>query len=171
MVQMAMTKMTQEKLKSILHYDPETGVFRWVADGKVKTRRKAGMVAGVKMNSGYLDVTIDRERYLLHRLAFMYMGYEMPETVDHVDHNTMNNAWSNLRPASFSQNLWNCKLRSDSTTGVKGVSFNKEKGAYDAYFNAHGKRIRCGRFETLEDAASAVMKAREAHHGEFVCHG
>lgn len=51
----------------------------------------------------------------------------------------------------------------NNTSGVKGVSWNKEKGAWDAYINIHGKRIRLGRYTKFEDAVKARKRAEEEY--------
>ncbi len=47
---------------------------------------------------------------------------------DHIDGDIHNNLDSNLRLATFSQNSMNQKLRSNNTSGYKGVSFNQSSG-------------------------------------------
>lgn len=51
----------------------------------------------------------------------------------------------------------------NNTSGVKGVSWNKEKEAWDAYINIHGKRIRLGRYSKFEDAVKARKRAEEEY--------
>ncbi len=51
----------------------------------------------------------------------------------------------------------------NNTSGVKGVSWNKEKEAWDAYINIHGKRIRLGRYARFEDAVKARKRAEEEY--------
>ena len=51
----------------------------------------------------------------------------------------------------------------NNTSGVKGVSWNKEKEAWDAYINIHGKRIRLGRYTKFEDAVKARKRAEEEY--------
>lgn len=60
---------TQEFLKSILEYEPLTGVFRWKTDrsGAVKI----GSIAGGHHNKGYWHIRIGDKRYLAHRLAWL----------------------------------------------------------------------------------------------------
>ena len=65
-----MTNLTAEYLRSVLHYDPETGAFTWsVARGN----RRAGVIAGSPHADGYLRIRIMGRPYLVHRLAYLYM--------------------------------------------------------------------------------------------------
>ena len=58
--------LTQTRLREVLHYDPATGIFTFV-----KGRRK-GTIAGTRHDGrGFLRVSIDNERHLLHRLAWL----------------------------------------------------------------------------------------------------
>ena len=71
-----------------------------------------GSVAGSKRKDGYSLIQINRVKYLFHRLVFLYMTGEFPEEeVDHIDGEPSNNSWVNLRAASHSENLHNCRTR------------------------------------------------------------
>lgn len=78
--------------------------------------------------------------------------------IDHIDGNGLNNQRANLRYATPSQNQWNRRLSKNSTTGYKGVSFNKK---------AHKYSVVVGGFETAEDAARAADLILPLAHGEF----
>lgn len=67
---------TLEHVKELIHYDPETGDFRWrTARPGANTQSKVGTVK----RGGYLLITLDRENVLAHLLAFFYMTGEWPE--------------------------------------------------------------------------------------------
>ena len=96
---------TQARLKELLRYDPETGVFTWRATGK---GRRLNRQAGTVQATGYLTITIDWRIHLAHRLAFLYVvGDWPPNEIDHIDGDQSNNRWCNLRPATRSQNMAN----------------------------------------------------------------
>lgn len=73
----------QDLLKSLLHYDPDSGIFTWkVSRGRVK----AGKIAGRKSGEGYFQIQIFRRLYQSHRLAWIYMHGEIKsECIDHID--------------------------------------------------------------------------------------
>jgi hypothetical protein len=164
--------LTQEVLKSILHYNPETGIFTWI--NKVgRTAFLNGKVAGcVKKDSGYIVIRINYILYRAHRLAWIYTyGDTIFNDIDHIDGNRANNAINNLRECTMSQNICNSKLRVDNTSNIKGVSFAKNINKWHAYINEKGqKRINIGYFSSKEDAAFAISEAREKYHGAFARH-
>ena len=100
----------------------------------------------------------------LHRLLT-----KAPEeaVVDHINGDPSDNRRCNLRITTQSGNLRNSRLRSDSTTGYKGVSLDKRDGMYRAYINYKGKQISLGYYDTPEEAAAAYDKAAVFYFGEF----
>jgi hypothetical protein len=88
--------------------------------------------------------------------------------VDHINGIPTDNRICNLRLADNHQNQYNQKLHRDNTSGVKGVC--KVYGKWNARISVAGKRKSLGQFETIEEAASAIMAAREQFHGEFCRH-
>lgn len=158
---------TPEYLKSLLAYSPETGVFTWLVS---RSRTIAGSVAGSIGSSGYLTVMIDKKRYNLHRLAFVYMVGELPEAfVDHISGNKTDNRWENLRPASAIENARNQKRSSKNLSGLPGVSWDA-RGKWRAFGYTDGKQINLGRHDSLLDA-SASRKSFENQHGYHANHG
>jgi hypothetical protein len=82
--------------------------------------------------------------------------------VDHIDGNKTNNALTNLRWATHSENEMNKALSVINTSGIKGVYWNKEKKKWRAQIKINGKTQHIGYFCNLEDAKMArYQRARE----------
>lgn len=68
-----------ERLRELLSYDLDTGVFIW------RHRRRGirvGDVAGYKDRLGYINITIEYRRYFAHRLSWFYVyGYWPPAEI------------------------------------------------------------------------------------------
>lgn len=153
---------SQEKLRSVLAYCPETGLF---------TRIKDGRIAGSTRNDGYIAICIDYAFNNAHRLAFLYMTGEMPNgEVDHINGNRSDNRWANLRECSREQNRMNLKVYKNSATGVPGVSWHKHMGKWHARIGSGGKRISLGYFASIEEASVARQEAQRVVFGEFARH-
>ncbi len=157
---------TQEGLKELLHYGPETGVFTW------KVRRKGtggvGSVAGclkpggVGDGGGYVYICIDYRSYAAHRLAWLWEKGEWPKnTIDHKDHNRAHNAIRNLREATSSQN-------SGHAHGHKEFPGTQRNGArWSALIMVSGVRHYLGTYDTREEAAAVYKDAAVKQRGEF----
>lgn len=147
------------RLKELLNYDPDSGIFTWKIDrgsGGAIFRVSAGSVAGGKTINGYVTIGIDGTPYLAHRLAWFYVHGDWPDEIDHRDRNRSNNAIDNLRPASHGQNCTNRPARSNS--GIIGVS-SKRHNRWQAYIEIDGKSINLGSYKTIAEAAAARAKA------------
>ncbi|KGJ13603.1 HNH endonuclease [Paracoccus sanguinis] len=155
--------LTQARLKELLTYDPETGVFRRnIRSGRIA----AGALAGSPDNRGYLTIRIDGKPYLAHRLAFLHMeGAFPPAQIDHINRDGRDNRWCNLRHATQSQNNANTKVRSDSRVGAKGVK--RSLGKFMARIRYAGKEHYLGTFDTIVEASAAYQRAANDLHGEY----
>ncbi len=153
-----MNTLTAERLRQVLRYEPATGLFFWVEPGP---KRVLGAVAGniTKGPHPYVQIGIDGERYLGHRLAWLYVnGVWPPHEVDHRNRVKSDNRWSNLRRATHKQNCENLDLRKCNRSGVRGV-YQQPDGRYQAYITSDRKRVHLGRFDVLADAARARAAA------------
>jgi hypothetical protein len=162
-----MSKMlSQSELKELVKYDPDTGVFTLVKH-RHGTTRKIGEELGSFNKGKYLETGINQKRYYLHRLAFLYMTGEIPlGVIDHINGDRSDNRWVNLRCVDHKANAENTsKLRTDSTTGYRGV--HRWHGKYRAKINSGGKQIHLGTFETAEQAAEAYQLAKPIYHPNF----
>ena len=154
--------LTLERLKELLYYDPETGIFTWLVN---KGSALCGEPAGRK-TTYYVQIKVDRKPYMAHRLAWFYMTGNWPENqIDHIDRQKSNNKFSNLREATGSQNRANCGALSNNKLGVKGVFI--DQGRYRASIQLNRKRIFLGPFDTIEKATTAYENAALEIHGEF----
>jgi hypothetical protein len=155
-----MKKLTQKRLKELLHYDPETGLFYWKK--KRSWRTSIGDIAGYKDPRGYMRIRVDHKLYAAHRLAFLYIEGHFPKKeVDHIDRNPSNNKWENLRDVSHSCNIQNRKTQSNNSIGIMGVGYFQGLiyGDWGAHIKTSGKRIFLGYFATKSEAVKARWDA------------
>lgn len=157
---------TQSRLKELLRYNPETGIFNWIIDkGSVA---KAG-TSPLSVNAyGYARVYVDGRHYLQHRLAWFYMTGSWPtHGIDHINGNRLDNRFCNLREATQGQNMKNIKLPKTNTSGAKGAFWHKRAQKWMAQIKVDGRLIYLGLHPTMEAAADAYKKAAVIYHGEF----
>jgi len=146
---------TQDRLKEVLDYNPETGLFLWKLPSG---NRLSGDEAGSFDSRGYVRISIDRVRHRAHRLAILYMdGYMPKDTVDHVDRVHWHNWRSNLRE---SQQM-NCSMLRNNTSTIKGVSWHQGKGKWSAYVVVDKILRHLGDYDTILDAAYARFAAEQ----------
>ena len=152
---------TQQRLRELAHYCPETGQFTHLQS---KGRKKAGMPAGSLRRDGYVYAMFDGHRAMAHQFAWLYVTGEWPtQEIDHMDGNKANNAFSNLRQVSRRANTENKRTaKRTSTTGLLGVVRHRDK--FVAKIVHAGKRTHLGVFETPEAAHEAYVQAKRRLH-------
>jgi hypothetical protein len=154
--------LTQEKLKSLIRYEPKTGNFYWSVNRP--NGSKAGDMAGSVDSCGYIVIGIMGNVYLAHRLAWLYMTGEWPLSfIDHVNTNRNDNKWENLRLADKVLNGQNIrKPRKHNKTGFLGVHI--QKGKFKAQIKVDKKPMHLGYFDTAELAHQAYLDAKRKYH-------
>jgi len=155
--------LTAERLRELLKYDRNTGVFhRRIDSGK---RWKAGEVAGsIHKHNGYGINRVDGKDYFSHRLAWLYVTGEWPSRdIDHIDGNKTNNRFANLREVSEMVNAQNQKRAHSGThSGILGVY--PVGNRWKAMICIEKKPIYLGSFATPEEASAAYLAAKRLHH-------
>ena len=156
--------LTQARLKDILSYDKDTGLFTWI-----KTVRRTdllGQIAGFDAN-GYIGIRIGRKPYMAHRLAWLYVTGEWPsDEIDHRNRVRSDNRFDNLRSATHHRNTFNQSVRKNSS-GVTGVTWDQVNKKWRAHISPNGRMISLGRHSSLDGAVAARKRAEVQHFGEF----
>ena len=131
------------------------------------TRKKDGKIIGHKNKKGYIEFGFNYARYQAHRIILTkYLGREIKEYCDHINHNRSDNRIINLRELSNQENTQHQQLRTNNTSGIKGVCWDKHK--WRAHLTLNQKRLFLGRFDTKEDAYDAwKKKAQELNKQGF----
>lgn len=161
---------TLEIAKALFRYDPESGLLTWnFSSAQIKEGHEAGTnTTSSQSKTEYRGIKLFGATYKVHRIIWLMQTGEWPKgDVDHIDGNGLNNKWENLRDVTHSQNLMNAAVRSDSTTGYKGVSYDKQRCKWYAYINIDGKRKMLGRHGSLQEAVNARAIAERNLFGEY----
>jgi hypothetical protein len=136
---------TQNRLKQLAHYDPDTGILTWKVK---KARAEAGDVLGSITKSGYMETSIDGLRYYVHRLVWLYVYGEFPvNNIDHINRDRSDNRISNLRDVPQRLNNRNQSINTKNKSGVKGVRWDKSRNKRHCYINVNNKQKFIGYFD------------------------
>jgi hypothetical protein len=163
-------ELTRERLLKVLDYDPTTGIFTWKVrpDRRPWTAKNAGKIAGSPHNGGYIHIAIDRKKYLAHILAWLIVYGQRPARfIDHKNLDKKDNRIDNLRLADFGENSVNASVRSDNTSGFRGVFFEKRRQRWIVYATKNGVRRQFGSFKEKHLAAKTHARVAEQIYGEF----
>jgi len=150
---------TQDLVRELFYYNPNTGTFEWAKDYK---RQKRGSTAGTADNRGYISINVGGKKYWAHRLIWLYWyGYLPEKTIDHIDRNKSNNKLLNLREASRSCNARNTSERSTNKTGITGVCWSKQRNKWAAQITLNTVAINLGCYVDFADAVCARLAAEQ----------
>ena len=139
--------------------------------------RYAGKPAGGTHTgaTGYprIRVKLSGKLRLASHLAFLWMRKDLPDQVDHLDRDSLNNRWSNLAASNNAENSKNRSMSRTNTSGVCGVTWNRAAGKWRARVELGGKKHSLGYFADINDAAAAVSAFYAANgftdgHGQTV---
>lgn len=160
--------LTHARLLEVLDYNPITGTFMW---RQMRKNLRSLTPGGLHKQTGYLRLTVDGELMWGHRVAWFYVTGSWPDrAIDHINGDRADNRFSNLRQASWAENLQNRSASVASTSGHKNVFWYKAYSMWQVQITAFGKKHNGGYFSELVDAIKAAEALRNKVHGRFACH-
>lgn len=170
---------TQDELRQLLRYDPETGHLFWkqrplhlCAGETEETRRRGwkiwnakypGKRAGAPAN-GYLQIKVFDRNIPAHRVIWMLVYGEWPDCIDHINGIPSDNRLANLRSVSRQLNQRNQKRHCTNTSGRTGVSWNRVALKWSAQIKMNDISYNLGLYDDFEQAVAA-RAAAETKHG------
>lgn len=173
-------------LNDLLVYHHETGTLTWKERGMEwfsSSRSRAvwnAKYAGKKAGSVHTDntgrkcihVSINNRKYKGHRICWELINGPIPDgmTIDHIDHNPLNNKISNLRLASQVEQKRNMPIQKNNSSGVVGVGWSKKAKRWRARIGVNGRGIEIGTIDSLGEAIE-MRKRAEVEYGFHKNHG
>lgn len=165
-----MNTLTKDRVDQLFYYNKETGKFYWRF--RHNNRIKAGDEAGsIKIYNGLprCCIGIDRKSYFRYNLTYFYETGAFPPKgfeLDHIDGNSIDDRFDNLRLATRMQNCANMRRR--RTTRLKlprGVQKNGK--GFQAVIKINGVNHFLGTYKTAEEAAMVRNRFATDNLGEF----
>jgi AP2 domain-containing protein len=121
--------------------------------------------ANLSKGKWYARRHLGNRKYMsMHR---QIMGNILGVDFDHKDGNGLNNQRHNLRECTHIQNMQNGLIKSNNTSGYKGVSWYKNYGKWLSRIVVNRQRVCLGYFDDIIDAAMAYDNAAKKYFGEF----
>ncbi len=153
------TTLSQERLKKLLNYDKQTGIFTH------KTTRGTALKNSEVRNlndKGYVGIGVDNKTYTAHRLAWLYEYGYMPENdIDHINKNRADNRLINLREVSRQCNMRNTNNRKSNKSTIKGLHWSQGHNGYVVQISVNYKKIWIGKSSCLLEAACLRLAAEQ----------
>jgi hypothetical protein len=141
-----------ESVAPLYSYNPITGDI---------TRKKTGRIIGSRNKSrNYICFSFDGRIIYAHRIAWWYMTGALPKNeIDHINGNTKDNRFINLREATRRENNINLPIHRDGR--LPGALWEEKRQRYRPRIRINGSYHRLGNYKTAEEANAAYMKAFE----------
>lgn len=167
---------TANRVRELFDYKPETGQLIWKKYRPLQKKKTGGRpisegdTAGyISTSDGYRYIGFDHQEILAHRLIWLWMTGQFPKCqIDHINKIRNDNRWVNLREATNSQNTHRADTgRPNTSTGIKGIWFDKSRNQYRVRLRCNGADVAIGRFLTLDEAIKQKEAAELKYFGEF----
>lgn len=151
--------MTADELKSRLHYNPDTGIFRWINGQRAGQPAGSAVCVGDRARNEYIQIRISGRNLYAHRLAWLYVTGEMPTLkIGHVNGNGLDNRWENLVHVNAFENWRLCAQVPPEKLRYPGV--RETRGRFTARIKLQGRYMHLGVFDTAELAHAAHVDAK-----------
>lgn len=155
-------KLTQNRVRELLDYDPNTGKLTWrfsIAKNKIKQGTEAGCIDRANMRR---LVCIDGKTYKAHRIIWLHVyGYEPECFIDHINRNPSDNRLCNLREVTNKCNIRNTGNYKNNTSSVKGIYWHKDRKKWYAHICVDGDSHHLGSYKSLDNAVCARLAAEQ----------
>ena len=154
--------LTAERLREVLSYDADTGLFVWQAQRGCK---RPGESAGTQTD-GYLQISVDGRLYKAHRLAWLYVHGAWPvDAIDHINGDRSDNRIANLRDVTLAINNQNRRCATaGKSSPLLGVSWYAQTRRWRAQIQVAGKNRGLGYFDDPQAAHEAYLAAKRQLH-------
>lgn len=116
------------------------------------------------IGNGYVITTNNNKTISFHRLV---MNTPKNKDTDHINHNTIDNRKENLRIVNRSQNNMNSVLKSNNSSGFKGVYWSNRDEKWVSKIQLYNKYINLGYFENINEAIEIRKDAELEYFKEY----
>jgi hypothetical protein len=174
---------SMDVLHVLFRYDTFNGHLYWnprpaetfidfIAAKKWNTRYSNKVAGCYVENDGVLITLKPYGTVAAHRIIYKMVTGMEPSHIDHIDGNSFNNRFHNLRSANDAKNAWNMKGHDSTVSGLKGVYYhhNLPTKPWFGSVTKNKKTYSVGYYSSKEAAHEAVCALREELHGEYCRH-
>lgn len=158
-----MKELTQKLVKELFNY--KDGILYWKIN-KAQCIQIGDKAGSFNKNNGYYSIKINYKLYLNHRIIFLYHHGYIPEFLDHIDQNRLNNNIENLRSATKRENAQN-RIDKNSSSIYKGVFWDKKVNKWKSQIQINGKKKYLGSFNDEKAAAFIYNVYARGYFGKF----